>query len=177
MSLAGLPAGTAAGAVGASFAGDSSYAGSNATGSLVVAGAANPLRIVGERSLFLRKLNKKGKPTGKAVLSGFEFDFSGPLNSASATTPGNFQVDTVTTKRVKKLTKRVLHPITRFSTTYNSSNNSITLKLVPSQTFKTGGQITVLGGTSRGVTGASGASLTSNQVFTISAGGKTIHLD
>ncbi len=177
VSLAGLPAGTAAGAVGASFAGDSSYAGSKATGSLVVASAASPLRIVGERSLFLRKLNKKGKPTGKAVLSGFEFDFSGPLDSASATTPGNFQVDTLTTKRVKKLTKRVLHPITRFSTTYNSSNNSIALKLVPSQTFKTGGQITVLGGASRGVTGASGASLTSNQVFTISAGGKTIHLD
>ena len=177
MSLAGLPAGTAAGAVGASFAGNSSYAGSNATGSLVVAGAANPLRIVGERSLFLRKLNKKGKPTGKAVLSGFEFDFSGPLNSASATTPGNFQVDTVSTKRVKKLTKRVLHPITKFSTSYNASNNSITLKFVPSQTFKTGGQLTVLGGASRGVTGASGASLTSNQVFTISAGGKTIYLD
>ena len=163
--------------MGVSFAGDSSYAGSNATGSLVVASAANPLRIVGERSLFLRKLNKKGKPIGKAVFSGFEFDFSGPLNSASATTPGNFQVDTVTTKRIKKQTKRVLHPITKFSVSYNSSNNSITLKLVPSQTFKTGGQITVLSGASTGVTGASGASLTSNQVFTISAGGKTIHLD
>ncbi len=177
MSLAGLPAGTDAGAVGASFAGDSSYAGSKATGSLVVASAANPLRIVSERSLFLRKLNKKGKPIGKAVFSGFEFDFSGALNSASATTPSNFQVDTVTTKRVKKVTKRILHPITKFSTSYNSSNNSITLKLAPSQIFKTGGQITVLGGAAKGVTGASGASLTGNQVFTISVGGKTIHLD
>ena len=82
----------------------------------------------------------------------------------------------MTTKRVKKVTKRVLHPITKYSTSYNASNNSITLKL-RGQTFKTGGQITVLGGVSRGVTGASGASLTSNQVFTISAGGKTIHLD
>jgi hypothetical protein len=36
-------------------------------------------------------------PTGKAVLSGFTFDFGVPLNAASA---ANFQVDTVTTKTV-----------------------------------------------------------------------------
>ncbi len=40
--------------------------------------------IVGEQPLFQRKLNRKGKPVGKAVLTGFAFKFAAALD-ASAT--------------------------------------------------------------------------------------------
>jgi hypothetical protein len=40
--------------------------------------------VIGEQPLLVRKLNKKGKPTGKPVLSGFTLDLSVPLNAASA---------------------------------------------------------------------------------------------
>ena len=79
VSLAGLNAGAYPGAVGASFGGDSTHAGVSASGTLVV-GAA-PLVIRQEQPIFLRKTNKKGKPIGRPVLSGFLFDFSGAARS------------------------------------------------------------------------------------------------
>ena len=39
-----------------------------------------PPVIIGEKAVFTRKTNKKGKPVGKAVLTGFTIDFSAPLN-------------------------------------------------------------------------------------------------
>ena len=58
--------------------------------------------IVGEVPLFRRKLNKKGKPTGKAVLAGFTLDFGVPLNPAAAGNAANYQIDTVTKKKVQE---------------------------------------------------------------------------
>jgi hypothetical protein len=58
----------------------------------------SPAVVIGEQPLFERKLNKKGKPTGKAVLSGFTLDFGVALNSAAAANSSNYQVDTITTK-------------------------------------------------------------------------------
>ncbi len=177
VSLAGLNAGSYSGAVGASFAGDSTYAANSAGGTLVVHATQpppSPLVIIGEQPLFHRKSNKKGKPIGKSVLSGFVFDFSDALNPSSATTRTDYQVDTITTKRVKKQTRHILHPITSFSVTYSAANDSVTLTFAGKQALRTGGQITVVGGPSAGVTGASGAALAGNNVFTISAGGKTI---
>ncbi len=40
--------------------------------------------IIGEQAIVQRKLNKKGKPTGKAILGGFMLDYSVPLNSVAA---------------------------------------------------------------------------------------------
>ena len=155
VSLAGLDAGMYSGAVLASFAGDSTYAASSASGTLVV-NATTPLIIIGEQPLFHRKTNKKGKPIGKPVLSGFVFDFSQPLNPSSAANSANYQVDTITTKRVKKQTRHILHPITSFSVAYSAANDSVTLTFAGKQTFRTGGQITVVGGSPSGVTGSLG---------------------
>ena len=124
--------------------------------------------IIGEQSLFLRKTNKKGRPVGKPVLAGFEFEFSSPLNPASATNSANYQVDNVTKKRVKKKVERILQPITRFNVSY--SNDAVTIVLAGRETFKTGGQITIL----NSLAGASGAALAGTTVFTISKGGKGI---
>ena len=155
VSLAGLNAGSYSGAVGASLAGDSTYAAKSAGGTLVISATA-PLVIVSEQPLFHRKTNKKGKPVGSPVLSGFVFDFSDALNPSSATNGANYQVDTITTKRVKKQTRRILHPITSFSVAYSAATDSVTLTFSGKQTFRTGGQITVVGGPPAGVTGASG---------------------
>ncbi len=173
VSLAGIKAGAYPGAVGATFAGDSTYSGSMASGTLTVNPLAPPV-IVGEKALFNRKTNKKGRPIGKPVLDGFVLDFSGPLNPTSATTRANYQLDTVTTKRVKKQTQRVLHPITSFSVAYSAANDSVTLTFAGKQTFRTGGQLTVVSRPPGGVTGESGATLAENSVFNISARGKKI---
>ena len=101
-----------------------------------------PPVIIGEQSLFLRKTNKKGRPVGKPVLAGYEFEFSSPLNPASATNSANYQVDNVTKKRVKKKVERILQPITKFNVSY--SNDAVTIVLARRETFKTGGQITIL---------------------------------
>ena len=103
--------------------------------------ALHPM-VIGEQSLFMRKTNKKGRPVGKPVLAGFEFEFSSPLNPASATNPANYQVDSVTSKRVKKKVERILQPITKFKVSY--SNDAVTIDLAVRETFKTGGQITIL---------------------------------
>ncbi len=83
--------------------------------------------IIGEQSLFLRKTNKKGRPVGRPVLTGFEFEFSSPLDPASATNAANYRVDNVTKKRVKKKVERILQPITKFNVSY--SNDAVTIVL------------------------------------------------
>ena len=125
--------------------------------------------IIGEQPLFQRKL-KKGKPTGKAVLSGFTLDFGVPLNSAAAANAANYQVDTITTKKVKKKKETILHPITNFTVSYLAASDAVEITLGAKETFPTGGQITVLGG----LTTAAGGTLTGPAVFTISKGGKSI---
>ncbi len=123
--------------------------------------------IISEQAIFHHKLNKKGKPTGKPVLTGFTLDYSVPLNSAAAS---NYQLDTVTTKRVKKQKQTILRPITNFTVSYLAASDEVEITLGATETFPTGGQLTVLGG----ATTAAGGTLTGNAVFTISKGGKSI---
>jgi autotransporter-associated beta strand protein len=127
-----------------------------------------PTVILGEQSVFSRKTNKKGKPVGKPVLTGYEFELSSPLNPASATNSANYQVDNVTSKRVKKKVVSILQPITKFSVSY--SNDAVTIVFAQRQTFKTGGQITIL----NSLAGPSGPVFAGSKVFTISKGGKVI---
>jgi hypothetical protein len=90
---------------------------------------------------------------------------------APASNRGNYVLDTVTTKKVKKSVQRFLHPITNFTVKYTPANNSVTLRFVGSQTFPTGGQLMVL----PGVTSNSGAVLVTPNVFKIAVGGKAIN--
>ena len=126
--------------------------------------------VTGEQPVLVRKLNKRGKPIGKPVLSGFMLDFGVPLTPASVSNTGIFQLDTVTTKRVKRKLVTILHPIKKFTVLYVASSNAIEIKLGSAQAFPTGGRLTVLGG----VTTASGSTLSGPAVFTISKGGKRI---
>lgn len=166
VSLAGFNAGTYAGDVGANFAGDQTYAANTVGGTLVVV-APPPLYIVHEKLVFQRKTNKKGKPSGKPILTSFTFEFSGPLDPASADNPANYHLDAFVTKRVKKKVERTLHPIAKFTVSYAPATDSATLKLAGKQTFPTGGQLTILGG-------APGSLLGESTTFAISKGGKSI---
>jgi hypothetical protein len=99
----------------ASQAGNATYAAApvldqsfTVTPAPVVISKPTRMAIVGEQALFSRKL-KKGKPTGKAVLTGFKLNFGVPLNSAAAS---SYQVDAITIKKVKKQKVAILQPIT-----------------------------------------------------------------
>jgi hypothetical protein len=145
-------------------------------------GASNaPPTITGE-SVVLTFLghNKRGKP----VVS-FVFQYSTAMNSSTAGNPGNYQVDWISIKRVKKKgVVTVLHPVAVRSATYSSANASVTVTTSAGKsTFAKGGQITVIAAPPNGVTGGSGVALDGNNegvaadngLFTIlaSAGGIT----
>ncbi len=134
-----------------------------------------PPMIISERPIFQRKL-KHGKPTGKPLLVGFAIDFSTELNAPSAELATNYQVDAIAIKKVKKKTVTNVQPLNDFSVSYSDTSDSVSLLFTAQPTFKTGGQITVLGGPISGVTSLTGAFLTGNRVLKISAGGNNISL-
>ena len=82
----------------------------------------------------------------------------------------NYQLDTITTKKVKKHKQTISQPITNFTVSYLAASDEVEIMLGATETFPTGGQLTVLGG----ATTAAGGTLTGNAVFTISKGGKSI---
>ena len=164
---------------------DSAIAGAQTTTSITVTAASqatkvnvlpqstptpSPAMIIGEQPVFRRKLKKNGRPVGKAVLVGFMLDFNGPLGAAAVSNPGNYELRTVTFKKVNRGLDRVVHPIKRFTVTYTPASDSVTLELAGTQSFRTGGRLTVL----PGVTSASGGALIGTTEFTITPGGKTI---
>jgi len=153
---------------------DSAIAGAETTTSINVLPQSTPTpphaMVISEQPVFRRKLTKNGKPAGRAVLTGCTLDFNMSLSAAAVSNPGNYELDTVTIKKVKKNLDRVLHPIKSFTVTYTPASDSVTLKLKGAPSFRTGGQITVL----PGVTSDSGSVLIGPAVFTITPGGKKI---
>ena len=123
--------------------------------------------IIGEHAIFHSKLNKKGKPAGKAVVSGFALDYSVPLSSVDASA---YQLSAIITKKFKKKKETMLQPISNFSVSYLAASNEVDITLQARETFPTGGQLIVLGGQ----TTAAGGTLSGNAGFTISTGGTRI---
>jgi hypothetical protein len=132
--------------------------------------APAPAVVSGQQPVFHRKTNKKGKPVGKPVLTGFTFDFSDPLDPSAAANPANYRVDAITSKKVKRTVEPILHPIANFSVTYAAASDAVTITFQGKETFPTGGQITVLGV----VTTESGGPPGENLVFTIARGGGSV---
>ena len=132
-------------------------------------GTSTSPTITGERVvLTFLKHNKKGKPIGKPVVS-FVFQFSTAMDMGTAGDADNYQVDSTSTKKVKKHRVTVLHPF-GFSATYDPSTDSVTLATSSKQkTFAKGGLITINASPPGGVSSAAGAFLTGTTVFTIFA--------
>jgi hypothetical protein len=104
-----------------------------------------------------RRLNKRGKPVGKATVTGFEIDFSTAMNPGTAGNANDYQVAKIVTKRVKRKAVTALQTIF-VPAKYNSSNNSVTLS-VAGTVFTKGGQITVVASPPGGVSSALGVFL------------------
>lgn len=113
---------------------------------------------------------------GKPVFSGFEFQFSEAMNPATAGNAGNYEVDWLSTKRVKRKTVQIFHPLAVHAQ-YNAATNSVSLLLSNQQKFAKGGRITLIATPPGGVSGAAGVALDGNDegvagddgVFTILA--------
>jgi hypothetical protein len=134
-----------------------------------------PPRIIGEQvGSTTLKHNSHGKPIGKPVLT-FVFQFNTAMNPATVADKSNYQLDSISTKKVKKKVETVLHPVAIQSATYSASTNSVTLVTKATKTtFPKGGQLTVIGSPSGGVESAAGAFPAGNAVFTISANARSI---
>jgi len=117
--------------------------------------------VVRDLLLFTQKESRKGKPVGRSVLSGFEFDFSTAMNPASAGNPANYLVGRYVTKRAGRKTVKVLQTV-GFSVSFNASKNSVTLTLAGNPKFPTGGQITLIATPPGGIQSSAGVFLDGN---------------
>jgi hypothetical protein len=98
------------------------------------------------------------------------------MNPATARNANNYQVDWISTRRVKKKLTQVLHPLA-IRVDYNAATDSVDLMLAGKQAFTDGGQITVVAGPPGGVSSSAGVFLDGNNeglagdngVFSISA--------
>src|SRR5262249_13102562 len=123
--------------------------------------------ITGEHVLMSRKTNKKGKPVGKAVLTGFVLQYSTAMNPATAGSSGNYVLDATSVKRVKGKKISTLTPV-GFRSSYDPVKHTVTLTLSGKQTFATGGEITVIYSAPGGVSSDGGVFLDPNDAkFTI----------
>jgi hypothetical protein len=127
----------------------------------------SPPTITGEHVLLFQKKNRKGKAVGRAVLQGFELNFSTAMNAATADSSANYTVGATPTKHGKKKGTPTLSPVA-FNAVYDPVKNAVKLTLVGKQTFAKGGQITVIYAPPGGVTSAQGVPLSpSDASFTI----------
>lgn len=123
------------------------------------------------------KHSKGGKPIGKPVID-FVFQFNTAMNTLPVDDTINYELDWVSTKRVKKTVKEVYHAIKVQSASYSSSKNTVTLAtLAQKTTFRDGGQLTVIATAPNGVESVADVFLDGNDegvagddgIFTITA--------
>jgi hypothetical protein len=124
--------------------------------------------IIGEQAIFRRRINKRGKPVGKAVLAGFTLEFSRPM-SASAGNPDSYQLETVRARTHGKSDVAQTSGV-GISVSYDAASDTVTVSTAGMQSFPKGGILRV----STAVAGADGASLAGSSTFAIAVGGKTI---
>jgi streptogramin lyase len=123
--------------------------------------------IILDQIYKVQKHNKKGKPIGKPVFAGFEFEYSEAMG-ASATNAANYTVEVAVIKRIKRKNVTTYKPIA-FTTSFNSGTNTMILNVSAKQTFPKGGQIIINGTSPGGVASSQGAFLNggTNSTFTV----------
>ena len=96
-------------------------------------------------------------------------EFSMAMDPLSVTNTNNYQLDWVSTRRVKRKLETLLHPVAIKSATYNASIDAVVLLTgTTKSTFAKGGQLTVINSPPSGVDSAAGAFLGGTTVLTIS---------
>jgi hypothetical protein len=114
--------------------------------------------VIAQQVVAGYKLNKKGKPQGKPIAWDFKLQYSAAMNVTTAGLVSNYQMNSVTTKRVKKKTVTILTPV-KFTESYNPSNNTVTLTVSGKNPFVKGGRITILSSGLMGVRSQAGVLL------------------
>jgi ELWxxDGT repeat protein len=127
-----------------------------------------PPTIIGERAIFQRRVNKRGKPMGKAVLTGFALEFSGPMGS-SVLNAAHYQLEEVRANAAGK-SKLVHLSGVGLTVSYDTSSNTATVNVAGKHSFPKGGTLAV----NTAVASAAGNSLGGSSTFAISKGGKSI---
>ncbi len=132
--------------------------------------------IAGVSVVTFQKVNKKGKKTGKPMITGYRVSFGAAMNQGSLATPANYAVDTIaTTKRAKKKPSHTVLTPVGFSVT-DVSSNTVTLSPAGNPFFKKAGLIT-LEAASPGIQSSAGAFLAADVVFDVAKGGKSISVN
>jgi hypothetical protein len=134
--------------------------------------------VTGERVEFIYlKFDKNHKPVGKPVVA-FILQYSAAMNTKTANSVSNYQVDWGALKKVKKKLVIVFHPVT-FRATYNAATQSVTLKTSsPATTFAKGGELVINGSGNTGVSSQAGALLDPDYTrFKISPNARAISLE
>ena len=102
------------------------------------------------------------------MLTGFTLEFSRPM-SASVVNAADYQLEAAQAKAAGKHSALRLKAVGT-TVTYDTSSNTVTVDIAGKQPFAKGGVLAV----NTAVSSAAGKSLTGNNAFTISPGGKTI---
>jgi hypothetical protein len=105
---------------------------------------------------------------GKRALS-LGLKFSTAMDPSSVTNTNNYQLDWVSTRRVKRKLETLLHPVAIESATYHASIDAVVLLTgAPMSTFAKGGQLTVINSPPDGLDSTTGTFLGGRTVLTIS---------
>ena len=118
--------------------------------------------IIGERAIFHRKVNKHGKPVGKAVLKGFSLEFSRPM-ATSVLNAADYQLEEVRAKAAGK-SKLVHLRAVGLTVSYDTSSNTATINVAGKHSFPKGGVLAV----NTAVASAAGKPLGGSSTFAIS---------
>ncbi|MGO9924476.1 MAG: hypothetical protein ACLQIB_58585 [Isosphaeraceae bacterium] len=112
--------------------------------------------------LLTQPLNRRGKPQGKPVFSGFTLRYSTAMNPRTPGLANNYQVYAVTTKGT-------LAPVA-FTVTFNPANNTATLTFSgKTNPFAEGGQIKITATGSSGVSSQAGVRLSAGDTIFVIA--------
>ena len=125
--------------------------------------------IIGEQAIFRRKTNRRGKPVGKPVLTGFAIEFSRPM-AATAANSAFYQLENVRAKAHGKNSAAHMSAV-GITVSYDASSNTATIQLAGKQSFPKGGILMV----SPSVASSAGARLAGTSTFTIATGGRAIN--
>ena len=139
---------------------------------------ATPPTIVKEQVIVSQKRNKKNKPVGKPVISGFSFQYNGSMSRSQTRVASNYAVEFLVKAGTRR--KAPVYRSINFAVRYDDSSYTVTLAAnVPQKDLAKGGEITIVGVSPNGVSNTSVCFLNDgkNAVFMIKPNAKGIVAD
>ncbi len=126
-------------------------------------GGLTPVAIVAEQPVYQRRLNRRGRPVGKATLAGFTLQFQGTLATSAVSDLSNYQVEMIAMRRAGHRRVRVWRPVATLAVIARPATDSVIVELAGAPRFPNGGRLAV-----------GPAVLGSTATYLIARGGKKI---